>query len=199
MCQRNFDSAPRKCPTDPYEGWLFSLHVRTLQCFWRYRHLSPDLVGNSHPISCKSQILFHYRCGCKDLQLHQVSHIYSCNNLYHCWRILWAPKWRRFLQTFRCRIKLHPKNPTGWWLQDLAGMREIWKTSHRRYNNHHKSYRMCHLQHCATSLLMSSERLSSHTGPTGRQCWTYLAKSVHINPWKMLEHVSSDVTLQSAE
>ena len=113
-CQRNFDSTPRQCPTDPYEGWLFILYVRTLQCFWQYRHLSPDLVGNTHPRSRKSQILFHYRCACKDLQLHQVSHIYSCNNLYHCWRILWTLKWRRFLQTFRCRIKLRSKNPTGW-------------------------------------------------------------------------------------
>ena len=94
------------------DGSLVS--VRTLHCFWRYRNLSPNLVGNSHPRSRKSQILFHHRCEYKDLQLHQVSQIYSSNNLYHCWRILWTPKWRRFLQTFRCRMKLRSKNPTGW-------------------------------------------------------------------------------------
>ena len=32
-CQRHFDSTPRQRQTDPYEGWLFSLYVRTLHCF----------------------------------------------------------------------------------------------------------------------------------------------------------------------
>ena len=39
----------------------------------------------------------------------------------------------------------------------------------------------CAIGSTVQPLLMSSERIRSHTSPTGRQCWTYLVKSVHIN------------------